>query len=116
MGNPGDLAIECGEDYVATMTYRRDGAPLRVGSPVGEIRQGEDSSSELVLRMDSTAESAIITQAEDGVLSFRIPHTVTSALPPGNWYWDLFGVINGDRKKLVKDARVEISRSITSDS
>lgn len=111
MGNPGELSIECGTDWAATMTYKRAGQPVHVDQPFGQIRTGKTTESRLLLQMDSTAESPIITQAADGVLSFLIPAALTATLPPGQWWWSLFGVVEGRRKRLVPNAEVHVSGS-----
>jgi hypothetical protein len=104
------LLIKTGETWSPVMTFARAGVATQVDLPVLEIREGQDSTFPLILRCDETH---YITQTTAGVLIFNVPYTVTGALTPGEWYWDMYGIIDGSRKCLAPVDRAIIAASVS---
>lgn len=111
MATAANLLVRCGEDWTATMTFKRNGVASRVVDPIAQVRSAKTHAGELVLTMDEAG--GIITQDDDGVLVFLIPSATTAALAAGTYYWDLFGTVDGKRIKLADVGKFVVHASVS---
>ena len=92
------------------MTYAEDGVATQVDSPVLEIRDKDESEGNLLLRCDA---DSYISQTTPGVLEFNVPAEITQAIPPGTYWYDMFGTVDGVRLELAPIDEVHVKASVS---
>lgn len=108
------LVIQTGADWGWTMTIR-DGAgtPIAVTGMVIEMRRDINPTSQLLTRLDTTGQApGLISPAGAGIWSLTLPWQVTSLIPPGRGFWDVYGTVATRRVKLGAGA-VEVEPRVT---
>lgn len=91
--------------------------PVTLGSPpvapVMEIRRDLSPNSQRLARLDITSGAdGTIQIVNPGLLQLMLPSSVTTALPTGRGFWDVFAMINGQLQQL-DFGTVEIQPHVT---
>lgn len=83
--------VDRGSDWRANLTIQISGVATPVTDPVAAVAQ----PGGVVVEITTVAEV-------DGSVTMTFTPTQSRALATGTWGWDLYGVVDGQRMKLVR--------------
>jgi len=114
VSNLQPLVIQTGADWGWNLHITTSlGAPLVASNLEMEMRRDRSSLSQLLTRLDMSGTApGLISPAGPGMWSLTLPDEVTTQIPTGRGFWDLFGVISGRRLEIAAGA-VEVRPHVT---
>lgn len=80
--------------------------------PVMEIRRDLSPTSQRLARLDTTDGADGTIQVTNGMLQLFLSSLVTTKLPTGRGFWDVFAQVNGQLQQLLSGI-VEIEPHVT---
>lgn len=98
-----DLTINTGADWAVQLSWLDgSGNPIPFGNPTMDIRQELSPVGTVIARLDTTGSlDGTITAPSPGTILLEIASSVTTTLPTGHGFWDLFVVVNNSRVRLA---------------
>jgi hypothetical protein len=104
------ITLRADTDFYGVFTFKVNAVPTQVDSPAAQVRSSKASTGTLILDL-----TTYIAQAVPGVMVISVPRAITAALPPGNYYWDMFGTVGSSRIKLVDVSVFTVYPAVTAD-
>jgi hypothetical protein len=100
------LELQTGADWGWSLLVKNSaGTPLAITDPVMEMRRDLTYRSQRLARLDTTGQAdGLITPADGGWWSLYLSSTVTSLMPPGRGFWDIFATLEGRVTRLAAGA------------
>lgn len=92
-----ELTIQSGADWTVPLTVTSDGVtPVAATGLVMEIRRDLNPNAQLLAHLDESGTSdGTITAGTIGQFTLSLSSAVTSRIPWGRGFWDIFGVVGG---------------------
>lgn len=100
------LELQTGSDWGWSLLVRDSaGVPLTILGPVMEMRRDLNTRSQRLARLDTTgASDGLISPAGSGWWSLTLPSAVTSLMPPGRGFWDIFAILDSRITRIAAGA------------
>ncbi len=103
MSGSVDLIIPTGTDWGVSFAWNDvNGEGYPYVSPVMTIRQGYNSASPLIARLDETGQAeGLLTITEPGKVVATMTASATNKLKSGTGFWDLYVMLWGNRVRML---------------